>query len=169
MTPTKGLMVPIACLSVGLCACVAAPPPQSPTMTVAIALLVNAGNPAYSGKAVGCDKVVLVTRPVAQTTDPLTAAMQVLFARQDPWRPWDNVPGNFLSTQTNLDFDRAVLYGGVAQIMLTGGLGPLGGACDDPRTRAEIEQTALQVPGVSAVEIFLDGKTTTLLRPAAGP
>lgn len=166
--PTTRLTVPIACLSVGLCACAAPLPPQSPTTTVAIALLVDAGNPAYSGKLVGCDKVVLVPRTVSQTTDPLTAAMQVLFARQDPWRPWDNVPGNFLSTQRNLEFDRAVLYGGVAQIMLTGGLGPLGGACDDPRTRDEIEQTALQVPGVSAVEIFLNGQPTTLLRPAAG-
>jgi hypothetical protein len=60
--------------------------------------------------------------------------------------------------QSNLVVERAeVDANGTATAALTGQV-MLGGTCDTPRFKAQIEQTMLSVPGVSAAVILLNGQ-----------
>ncbi len=132
------------------------------TMVIQIPLLVDASNPDYTGPIVGCDKVVMVEKTVPKTQQPLNAALHQLFLHEDAWEPWNGTPSNFLSAHPGLSFDHAVVVGGVATIYIVGTIGPLGGVCDDPRLRTELEQTALQFPSVTSVKFSLNGAPTDL-------
>jgi hypothetical protein len=46
---------------------------------------------------------------------------------------------------------------GKASVYLTGSL-IMGGECDAPRVQAQLEQTILQFPDVTAAAIFINGK-----------
>lgn len=118
------------------------------------------------GEQRGCDRVVLVERNVPQTRAPLTAALQELFsldqASVDGWQ-------NFIAeTNETLAFERAAVQQGTASIYLSGELSGLGGVCDDPRARIQIEETALQFSTVDSVAIYLNGQRTDLQPDARG-
>lgn len=129
------------------------------TSETKIALLDTSGQ--GNGKKRGCDAVVMVARPIAATTTPLTAAMQALFAEGE-----GAVGGkeyNFIArTKNTLAFERATVKNGTAKIYLTGNLSGLAGVCDDPRAQIQIEETALQFPTVERVEIYLNGARNNL-------
>lgn|SRR3989344_2762166 len=127
---------------------------------VKIALLVDPGDEEFksTSKSRGCDAVVLVERTVPQTTQPLNAAYRELFRRQEQWPYGPGQAGNFISSRTQLNFERASIEGGVARVYLTGAIGSLGGVCDEPRLQAQIEETAFQFPNIKSVEIFLNTK-----------
>lgn len=132
--------------------------PPVATTRIKIALMDPEKN--QGTKERGCDAVVLVDREVPATTQPLNAALRELFAETDLWI---NGLYNFISkTRDTLLFDRAEVESGTARIYLTGRLTGLAGVCDDPRARAQIEETALQFPTVERVEIYLNGSSTTL-------
>jgi spore germination protein GerM len=59
--------------------------------------------------------------------------------------------------QSDIQLESATVENGLATINLSGDL-ELGGACDNPRVEAQIEQTALQFPTVDEVDIFLNGQ-----------
>lgn len=124
---------------------------------VKIALLDTAGG---DGKQRGCDTVAMVTRQVALTPAPLTAAMRELFALDQ------NMVGDLYhfiaNTNDTLAFERATVENGTAKIYLTGRLSGLAGVCDNPRAAIQIEETALQFATVSQVEIYLNGVKTVL-------
>ena len=109
-----------------------------------------------TGAERGCDKVVLIEHVLpAQTQTPLNASLAQLFAYEE-----STVGGwqNFIASQRDtLAFDRATIEDGVAQIYLTGELGPLGGVCDNPRAAIQIEETALAYDTVDSVELYLNG------------
>lgn len=126
---------------------------------VSIALLdterVTTGN-----KERGCDYVVLHPADINPTQEPLSVALERLFAYEET-----EVAGyyNFISqTKDTLSFDRARVEEGTAHIYLTGQVSGLSGVCDDPRTRIQIEETALQFDTVSDVELYLNEESTTL-------
>lgn len=133
--------------------------PGAGVTSVKIALLDYEGT--SGGKERGCDRVVLVDRPVATTTAPLTAALRALFA-------YDGIDeigahATFIPrTRDTLSFDRAEVQDGTARIYLVGSLSGLAGVCDDPRAKIQIEETALQFPTVQRVELYLDGARTEL-------
>lgn len=114
-----------------------------------------------TGERYGCDFVAYVERSVAPTSAPLTAALQELFAV-----PTTDVDGyyNFIArTHDTLSFARAEVQNGAAHIYLEGELSGLTGVCDDPRTRIQIEQTALQFATVDDVVLYLNGEPTDLV------
>lgn len=131
----------------------------APTYThVQVALLDTSGT--GSGPTRGCDTVVMVSREVPPTQAPLTAALETLFSLSsttvDGWY-------NFIAkTNDTLAFDHASVQNGVASIYLTGSLSGLAGICDDPRAAAQIDETALQFPTVSSVQLYLNGSPTEL-------
>lgn len=134
------------------------PATSTPITRVSLAMLDTAGTTA--GKERGCDRVVMVPFTVATTTRPLTAAMQRLFALSTT-----SVNGlfNYIDrTNETLAFDRATITNGTANIYLTGNLSGLAGVCDDPRAQIQIEETVLQFPAVSRVQIYLNGTPTNL-------
>ena len=108
----------------------------------------------------GCDRVVMVEQTIPATTIPLNASLDLLFNLES-----ETVSGwnNFIATVNDtLSFDRATLENGTANIYLTGELTGLGGVCDNPRARIQIEETALQFDTVSDVKLYLNGSSTDL-------
>lgn len=134
--------------------------PNPPRISqVSIALLDTTGS--GTGKARGCDTVVLVSQNIPGTTTPLTAAMQVLFAQPEGTQP--SAAYNFIArTKSTLKFERAEVRDSTAHIYLIGSLSGLSGVCDDPRAQIQIEETALQFGTVKTVQIYLNNQPTTL-------
>lgn len=128
------------------------------TTTIKLAMLDTAA--LSNGKARGCDRVVMINREIAATSSILNAALRELFTEER-----EEVSGvfNFIArTNETLMFDRATIEAGTAHIYLTGSLTGLAGVCDDPRAQIQIEETALQFPTVTRVEIYLNGINTEL-------
>lgn len=126
-------------------------------MQVKIALLSMPAKDEDVQKLQGCDLVIMTEQTVPYTTMPLNAAMRQLFMKLQRWPYDDSHSGNFISSQKNLYFDKAVLADGVAKIYLTGSVS-LGGECDDPRLDIVIKNTAMQFPSVKSVQIYLNGQ-----------
>lgn len=108
-----------------------------------------------SGPLIGCgDSVVSVTVKVPTTTAPLSAAIRELLKvkTQDY-----GLSGLYNSLyQSNLQLASASVVSGTATIKLTGSMA-LGGVCDDPRFKAQLEQTAKQFSTVKNVELYING------------
>jgi hypothetical protein len=108
----------------------------------------------------GCDMLAPITRRVSPTQTPLTQAMEELFATDRT-----EVQGfyNFIAkTNDSLQFDRAAVEDGTANIYLTGELSGFSGACDNPRAAIQIEETAKQFSTIEGVQLFLNGEKTDL-------
>jgi hypothetical protein len=111
-------------------------------------------NGAITGEKQGCDIVRMIYRYIEPTPAILNATMKELFAyNQD----FDYLPGNFISKQTELKFEKATLENGLAKIYLTGKV-IYGGVCDDPRLEIQVKETAKQFDTVKDVEIYLNGE-----------
>ncbi len=126
--------------------------------TLSIAMLDYEGT--SNGPMRGCDKLVFVEEVVPKTSIPLTVALQTLFSYTG-----SEVKGhdNFIaSVRDTLSFERAEVVNGTAKIYLTGALTGLGGVCDDPRAKIQIEETALRFETVDRVELYLNGVKTNL-------
>lgn len=132
------------------------------TMKVQVALLGAQMETSNKDNFRGCDVFELQERTVPASSMPLTAAIRELFSKKDIWMPSELAPGNFIASQKELFFDKVVIENSVARIYLIGKIGPLGGVCDDPRLRIQLEETALQFPTIKAVEFYLNGTKTDL-------
>jgi hypothetical protein len=117
--------------------------------------LVALGDAGVNGTGVGCrDSIVPTTVPIAPTIAPLRAALNTLLASSARTYPGTTYY-NALNA-SDLDVASVAVVNGEAQIDLTGTL-VVGGACDVPRIRAQLEQTALQYNTVSSVAITVNG------------
>lgn len=114
----------------------------------------------------GCDTIVFERFQPPVRNKPLTMALETLFSLYKK-----KVRGhrNFIArTRETLRFDHAVRNGHTARIYLVGKLSGLRGVCDNPRAAIQIRQTALQVPGIKHVQLFLNDKKTDLRPDARG-
>ncbi len=108
------------------------------------------------GGSVGCgDQVVPVRRDVAQTAAPLTAALNLLLAQKTQYYGESGLYNALY--QSNLRIASITRSGGAWTIRLTGTL-QLGGVCDNPRVKAQLEQTALQFGTVQSVRYTINGQ-----------
>lgn len=120
-----------------------------------------------SGPKIGCnDSVVAVTRAIAPTGAPLTAALKDLLSLHTRLYGQSGLYNALY--QSNLQVSRVTLLNGKATIQLTGTLS-LGGECDDPRVEAQITNTALQFSTVKAVDVYVNGKPLKNLLGGKGP
>jgi hypothetical protein len=129
-------------------------PGSSKQQTVQI-FLVAIGDNGVSGKAIGCgDSLVPVTVPIAPTTGVLRAALNKLLSIKTK----DYGESGLYNAlyQSNLTAGNIVINNGLATIQLSGTL-TLGGECDSPRVKAQLEEIALQFSTVSSVNIFVNG------------
>jgi len=133
-------------------------PTVTPTPTVApgveirvqlFAIALGAGN-------LGCGDAVVpaVTRDIAPTRAPLTATLEELLAlgssipeRPDLYNALD---------QSDLQVEGIDLVGDTAIVRLVGAF-QIGGVCDEPRVRAQVESTVLQFSAVRQTVIFVNG------------
>lgn len=107
-----------------------------------------------TGTKMGCDIVRMIYRYVEPTPAILNATMKELFAYD---QQFDYIPGNFIASQKDVKFDKAVIENGVAKIYLTGNV-VYSGVCDNPRLEIQITETAKQFDTVKDVEIYLNGE-----------
>jgi LysM repeat protein len=119
------------------------------TTSVKVALI------AIGGGTIGCnDGVVLVTRSIAPTTAPLTAAIAQLLSIKTQHYGMSGLYDALYAS--NLHISSVTIVNGKATIRLTGNLS-LGGECDDPRVQAQFDSTARQFSTVHTVEVFING------------
>lgn len=132
----------------------------TPNQTVKIALLASPDLFDYKNEPrLDCDALVFVTKEVKRTPKILNETLKVLFSDQfDYGFP----PANFIATQTELNFESAVIENGVAKVFLTGKTTISKDECDSKRIGNQIRETAKQFPTVKTVEIYLNGDKTEL-------
>lgn len=139
------------------------PPTGSPNPTVTGAqvnqvkiFLIALNDNGTLGKKVGCgDSVVGVDKPIPPTTAPLKAALDQLLAVKSKNYGQSGLYNSLY--QSNLKVDSVSITDNVATIKLSGTTA-LGGECDDPRFKAQIEETALQFPTVTQADILINNK-----------
>ncbi len=129
-----------------------------------------------TGEVIGCgDVVVAVAVPVeAEVSGPedrVRVALEALFglSRQ---RRGQGVPADLMNAlaRSSLEVDRVEPVPdrpGSYRAHLRGEL-RLGGVCDAPRVRAQIEGTAERAEGVEEVQVFLDGEPLDAVLSARG-
>ncbi len=109
------------------------------------------------GGTVGCgDQVVAVRRDIPKTPAPLTAALNLQLAQKSQYYGESGLYNALY--QSNLRIASISRNGTAWTIRLTGSL-VLGGVCDGPRVKAQLEQTALQFSTVKSVQYYVNGKT----------
>lgn len=147
--------------------------PYVQEMTTIKTPLISIGG-GTSGDKFGCDdKIVYINKSISKTTMPLSAAYRELFAlRTEQVEGYYNVIARLQNKEPAfgepLAFDKAVVENGAAKIYLTGDFGGLGGVCDDPRPRAQLEAVVKQFSTVKSVEIYLNGNLWAGIPGASG-
>lgn len=130
------------------------PPTATPSTMIVQIFLIALEDNGQSGKKIGCnDSVVPVQVETPYTRGVLRAALEELLSIRDRYYGQSGLY-NALS-QSNLQVERVVIEDGVATIHLSGTL-MLEGTCDNPRVKAQIEETALQFPTVREVRVFVN-------------
>lgn len=137
------------------------PAPVVPTNTRAPAQLsevtiyfIAVGDNGLSGPKVGCgDSLVAVKQPIEPTSGVIRASLNKLFS----FKQQDIGESGLYNAlwQSDLTLASARVDDGVATVRLTGSV-KLGGECDTPRFKGQIEQTILAQPGVKQANVFLN-------------
>lgn len=131
---------------------VASPTPDNMVVKIFLIALEDGG---VSGPAVGCgDSALAVNREIPSTTGVLRAALEDLLALDDQFFGESGLYNALY--QSDLRVEGVALKDGTATVDLSGSL-LLGGVCDSPRVKAQLEQTALQFSTVSRVVIRVNG------------
>jgi hypothetical protein len=120
-------------------------------VTVYLIALEDAG---AAGPAVGCgDSAVPVEMLVPPAEDPVRAALEALFSIRQP-----DYAGRYNALhQSSLRVESVELEAGQATVYLSGSL-LSGGACDDPRIVAQLQETALHFPEIETVTIYVNDR-----------
>jgi len=127
--------------------------PVSHTVQV---FLIAVGDNGQTGSAVGCgDSAVPVQVQTPPTSQVLQAALATLLSIKDQFYGQSGLYNALY--QSDLQVESITIVAGKASVYLTGTL-LMGGECDTPRVRAQLEQTILQFPTVTEADIFINGK-----------
>jgi hypothetical protein len=110
-----------------------------------------------SGEMIGCnDSVIPVIVDIEPTVAPLTAVLNRMLGLNDQFYGESGLYNAFY--QSDLSVQGINIVNRQAVINLTGTL-QLGGTCDGPRVRAQLEKTALQYGTVDSVAISINGQS----------
>lgn len=109
------------------------------------------------GEKIGCgDSVIAVEREIKPTQAVIKASMEELLSLKKETYGESGLVNTLY--QSNLKFLSAVIDDkGIATVKLSGDL-VLGGVCDNPRIKAQLEQTVKQFSTVKSVEILINNK-----------
>jgi len=134
-----------------------ATPIPVPTLTPAPgAIQVQVYAIALGAGDLGCgDALVALPRNVLPTRAPLFAALEELLALGPTIRERPDLY-NALG-QSDLTVEGVTLIGSTAIVRLSGRL-QIGGVCDAPRVRAQLERAVLQFTAVQQVEVLVNGR-----------
>lgn len=119
--------------------------------------LIKTEDGGQSGTPVGCnDSLVPVSTAMPVGDNPLLSAYSALFAIRDE-RIGSEGYYNALHAAELVVKNAAIDAQGNAVVNLEGTLS-LGGVCDSPRVKAQLEASARQFPQVKAVQISVNGQ-----------
>ncbi len=105
---------------------------------------------------IGCgDSILYVSRVVPSTEEVLKAALSELFSIKTQYYGQSGLYNSLY--KSTLRADKIEIVDGIATVYISGTTS-LGGECDDPRARAQIEQTVLQFPTIKSANIYINGK-----------
>lgn len=132
---------------------VGSPSSQQTTVKLYFLALEDQGK---SGQKIGCgDSLVPISVEIPQTPAVLKSAYEKLFSLKDRFYGQSGLYNALY--QSNLELESVTITNNTALVRLTGNF-QLGGECDNPRVKAQLEQTALQFESVKSVEITINGK-----------
>jgi hypothetical protein len=118
--------------------------------------LIALGDEGASGEPIGCgDSLIPVEVEIEPTVAPLTAALNELLSIESEYYGQSGLY-NALH-RSDLTVEGVDIEDGRAIIVLSGTV-RVGGACDVPRVRGQLEATALQYDTVDEVTITIDGQ-----------
>ncbi len=119
------------------------------------AYVIATGDNGKLGKLVGCgDSLVPIIVEIGPTKDLIRGGLDGLFSLKEK-SPEELGYYNSLSN-SDLSVDKVIQTEKHGDVYLTGSI-QLGGACDEPRLKEQITQTALQFPAMTTVTIYLNG------------
>ena len=132
------------------------PTNQAPTQNLVKIFLIAVNDNGQTGLPVGCgDSAVPAQVEVPANAGVLKSALAALLSVKKQYYGQSGLYNALY--QSNLQVESVSIVGGKASVYLTGTL-TMGGECDTPRVQAQLEQTILQFPTVTAAAIFINGK-----------
>ncbi|MBI4078922.1 MAG: GerMN domain-containing protein [Candidatus Levybacteria bacterium] len=135
---------------------VTATQPSQATVSKVKLFFVKLNDNGQSGKRIGCgDSIIAVNKDIAPSTMPLTAAYQVLLTMREQYYGESRLYNPLYQSDITLE-SAEVGKGGTAIVKLKG-TQAMSGVCDDPRLIAQLQETALQFPSVTGVQISING------------
>lgn len=128
----------------------------SPGVSKVKIFLIGIDDNGASGKKIGAnDSAIPVLVDIEPTKAPLKAALTKLLSLNEQMYGQSGFYHSL--NQSDLEVKSVIIDDGEAVIELTGIL-KLGGVLDNPRVKAQIEETALQFDSVNKVSVFIDGE-----------
>lgn len=110
-----------------------------------------------SGKKIeNGDSLIPVELDITPSVNPLEASINKLLSIKDQFYGESGLYNALY--QSNLTVDSAEIKDDIAEIHLSGNF-VLGGVMDNPRAKAQIEETAMQFDNVKSVNIYVGDKT----------
>lgn len=129
-------------------------PEGSDTMRLNIYMIAVDDN-GTSGKKIGCnDSVIPIVVDLPRSQGVLRTALTRLLAQKGQYYGESGLYNALY--QSNLTIESLAVLDGEAIMRFSGQLAS-GGACDDPRIIAQLEETALQFSTVQRVSIYVNG------------
>lgn len=129
---------------------------QNTGITKVKVFLIAIDDNGKSGKKIGAgDSVIPVEVAVEPTNTPLKAALNKLLSIKDREYGQSGLYNPLYNS--NLKLESAIIKDGQAEIRISGNL-MLGGVLDNPRVKAQMEETALQFSSVKSVLVYLNDK-----------
>lgn len=117
---------------------------------------VAVGDNGVSGPAIGCgDSLVATTTAPVRFTDQVGPSISTLLANKNR----DIGLSGLINAlyRSNLTYAGGELNGSTITIWLTGQF-MLGGVCDVPRVKAQLEYTAMAASGATGAQVFVNGR-----------
>lgn len=128
-------------------------PEQTAPLTI---YYVAIGDNGVSGPMIGCgDSIVATTTAPVRFTDQVGPSIGTLLVN----RSRDVGLSGLVNVlyQSNLTYVAGELVGSTINIYLSGQF-MLGGVCDIPRAKAQLEYTAMAASGATSAQVFIDGR-----------
>ena len=119
--------------------------------------LVAIGDEGQSGDLIGCnDSIVPITRTIPGDVDPIVGALEELLSIPGPDFGESGLSTAFYAW--NVTVDSVTVENGKATVQMSGDI-QIAGVCEEPRIRAQLEETVLAFATVDQVEFFINGQS----------
>ena len=130
--------------------------PDTQTQQVTI-YLVAIGDNGASGQLIGCgDSLVPINREIPANVEPIKGALEELLLIPGPDFGESGYSTAFYAW--NVTVASVDVENGLATVEMSGTV-LIAGVCEEPRVKAQLEQTVLAFPHVSQVEISINGQS----------